>query len=116
MNLAESTAASTPDEVSSRAWEKETDGLRARRESRRRLETAMLVLPERVYLRVEGVRFAKFLNLPSWMPNCWGLFFLDLPNKKMMPNRDAQLLKMLNFVVFGKMLISRFTLIDRTYS
>jgi len=41
VNLAESTAASTPDEVSSRAWEKETDGLRARRESRRRVETAM---------------------------------------------------------------------------
>ena len=31
----------TPDEVSSRMREKETDGLRARQESRRRLETAM---------------------------------------------------------------------------
>ena len=39
------------------------------------------VLPERVYLRVEGVRFVKFLNLPRWMLNCWRLFFLDLPKK-----------------------------------
>ena len=37
----DSSCVRTPDEISSRAWEKETDGLRARRESRRRVETAM---------------------------------------------------------------------------
>ena len=43
----------TLDEVSSRAQEKETDRLRARRESRRRLETAMLS-PSRARIFARG--------------------------------------------------------------
>ena len=40
-----------------------------------RLERAMPIVSARAYLRVQHQEFAKFPKMPSWLPNCWRLFF-----------------------------------------
>jgi hypothetical protein len=44
-------------------------------------------------MRLEGVEFAKFPKMPSWLPNCWRLLFLHLQKKRSMPSWDAKLLE-----------------------
>ena len=50
------------------------------RESRRRRRPRCQSLSARAYIRVEGTEFVKFSKMSSWLPNCWSLFFLVLPN------------------------------------
>ena len=61
---------------------------------------------ERVYLRVEGMRFAKFINLPRWMPNFWSLLFFDLPKK------DGYRVEMANSWRCSKSLANRVGILD----
>ena len=46
-------------------------------------------------MRVEGVEFAKFLKMPSWLPNCWRLIFSCFAKFSRMPTSFSKLLKML---------------------
>ena len=38
------------------------------------------------HAHIEGVEFAKFPKMPSWLSNCWGLFFLILSNLRCQPH------------------------------